>query len=109
MDPNASTSVANEAAAWDALRGILDPEFGLNLVDLGLIYSVTCDDGAISVVMTLTTPTCPAGSWIEEGVRQALAALPGARRVEVAVVFEPPWTAEMLSSSARDQLGLARE
>ena len=95
----------SEEEVWHALAGILDPEFGLNIVDLGLIYSVSCIRSEIAVVMTLTTPSCPAGSWIYEGVKTALLDLPGATQVNVNLVFDPPWTAEMLSDNARRQLG----
>ena len=97
------------AAVWDLLRSIPDPEFGVNIVDLGLIYSVDCHGGDIAVVMTLTTPSCPSGGWIHEGIRQALAGLPGAKNVEVSLVFEPPWTPAMLSDAARAQLGAKGE
>ncbi len=92
-------------AIWQALAAIPDPEFGINIVDLGLIYSVECTDGVARVVMTLTTPTCPSGSGIYEGVRRALADLPGIRQAEVEVVFDPPWNPEMLSEHAREELG----
>jgi len=95
-----------EEAVWQALAQIPDPEFGLNIVDLGLIYSVACAEGTVKVVMTLTTPTCPAGSWIHEGVKRVLADLPNAASTEVQLVFEPPWTTEMLSEAARRELGL---
>lgn len=95
----------SEGEVWQALAGILDPEFGVNIVDLGLIYSVSSIRSEIAVVMTLTTPSCPAGSWIYEGVKTALWGLPGATQVNVSLVFEPPWTAEMLSDNARRQLG----
>jgi metal-sulfur cluster biosynthetic enzyme len=90
---------------WEQLRTIPDPEFGVSIVDLGLIYSVACENGSVRVVMTLTTPTCPSGAWIHEGVQAALHRLPGVGHVEVAVVFDPPWTPDMLSETARQQLG----
>lgn len=92
-------------AVWDALRTIPDPEFGVNIVDLGLIYSVECHEGDIAVTMTLTTPSCPSGGWIYEGAKQAVAALPGAKKVEVTMVFDPAWSPEMLSEEANRQLG----
>lgn len=95
----------DSAAVWEILRSIPDPEFGVNIVDLGLIYSVECKDGDIAVTMTLTTPSCPSGGWIYEGTKQALASLPGARKIEVAMVFDPPWSPEMLSEAANRQLG----
>ena len=95
-------------AIWDALEAIADPEFGVNLVDLGLIYSVDCEDGDVHIVMTLTTPTCPSGAWMHVGVKAAIERLPGARNVRVDLVFEPPWSPEMLSQTARRQLGWER-
>jgi metal-sulfur cluster biosynthetic enzyme len=92
-------------AVWQALASIPDPEFGINIVDLGLIYSVECAGGEVHVIMTLTTPTCPSGGWIHEGVRTALSQLPGATSVNVELVFEPRWNTEMLSAEARRQLG----
>lgn len=92
-------------AVWNALRSIPDPEFGVNIVDLGLIYDVACQDGDIAVTMTLTTPTCPSGGWIYEGVKEAVARIPGAKNVGVTMVFDPAWTPEMLSEAAKAQLG----
>jgi metal-sulfur cluster biosynthetic enzyme len=96
-------------AVWQALASIPDPEFGINIVDLGLIYSVMCADGNASVVMTLTTPTCPSGAWIHEGAEAALKLLPGLKTVRVDLVFEPPWNTTMLSETARLQLGWNRD
>jgi len=93
------------AAVWEILRSIPDPEFGINIVDLGLIYSVECTDGEVAVAMTLTTPNCPSGGWIYEGAKEALLRLPGAKNVSVAMVFDPPWTPAMLSESALRELG----
>ena len=90
---------------WDMLRSIPDPEFGINIVDLGLIYSVDCNEGDIAVTMTLTTPSCPSGDWIFEGAKAALERVPGARKVDVRMVFDPQWTPEMLSEEAQRQLG----
>ena len=90
---------------WQALASIPDPEFGISIVDLGLIYSVECARENVHVVMTLTTPTCPSGGWIHEGTRAALQQLPGVRDVRVDLVFEPAWNTAMLSPAAREQLG----
>jgi len=93
------------AHIWATLRSIPDPEFGLNIVDMGLIYGVENQDGDIAVTMTLTTPNCPSGEWIYEGVKTALRQLPEAKNVEVAMVFDPPWSPEMLSEAGKQQLG----
>ena len=98
-------TIPDSSAVWEVLRSIPDPEFGVSIVDLGLIYSVECSDGDIAVTMTLTTPNCPSGGWIYEGTKEALARLPGAKTVAVAMVFDPPWTPEMLSEVAQRQLG----
>ena len=90
---------------WQALASIPDPEFGISIVDLGLIYSVECTNGDVRVVMTLTTPTCPSGGWIHEGTSAALRQLPGVKNVSVELVFEPPWNTARLSPAAREQLG----
>jgi metal-sulfur cluster biosynthetic enzyme len=102
-------SVLATDAVWQALATVLDPEFGINIVDLGFIYSVENDAGNVKVVMTLTTPSCPSGSWIHEGVQAALRELPGMRSAQVELVFEPPWNAAMLSAEARRQLGWTNE
>ncbi len=91
---------------WDALKTIPDPEFGLNIVDMGLIYSVENHDGNIAVTMTLTTENCPSGEWIYEGVKTALNQLPEAKNVEVTMTFDPHWTPEMLSEDGKRQLGM---
>lgn len=100
-----TTEMLDSKTVWQALAAIPDPEFGVNLVDLGLIYSVECNDGDVAVVMTLTTQTCPSGAWMYEGVKAAVERLPGAKNVKVDLVFDPAWTPEMLSDSARQQLG----
>jgi metal-sulfur cluster biosynthetic enzyme len=99
------TTITDSTAVWDALRSIPDPEFGINIVDLGLIYSVECNEGDIDVTMTLTTQSCPSGDWIYEGTKVALASLPGVKNVNVAMVFDPAWTPEMLSEAAQRELG----
>jgi metal-sulfur cluster biosynthetic enzyme len=99
------TAMFDEAMVWNTLADILDPEFGLGIVDLGLIYSVGCRDGVVQVSMTLTTPACPASGYMVKGVQAALSALPGVREAQVDLVWEPPWTAERLSPTAREQLG----
>ena len=94
---------------WSVLTTILDPEFGLNIVDLGLIYDVTLTGADVRVMMTLTSPGCPAGEMIHGGVRHALEGLPGVGGVRVALVWEPAWTPEMLTAAAREYLGWAEQ
>lgn len=91
----------------DALYDVLDPETGLNLVDMGLIYDVSFqpEDGEVKVVMTLTTPACPAGGVMHEGVQRRLMAIPGVRHVEVELSFEPRWSVDRISEEGKRQLG----
>ena len=105
----AAANGPDSAAVWRTLGGILDPEFAVSIVDLGLIYSVECQGGNVHVVMTLTTPTCPAGAWIHEGVRAAIGRLDGARAVRVDLVYDPAWNAAMISAEGRRQLGWPAE
>lgn len=97
----------SEESAWEALKTIPDPEFGLNIVDMGLIYSVETNETGIHVIMTLTTPNCPSGDWIYEGVKTALRQLPESGDVVVDMVFEPAWTPEKLSEEGKRQLGFS--
>ncbi|MBX5465688.1 MAG: metal-sulfur cluster assembly factor [Clostridia bacterium] len=95
------------AALWEALRDVFDPELGYNVVDLGLVYGLEAGEGRVRVVMTMTTPGCPAGDMIEDGVRQRLLQVPGVEQVEVRVVWSPPWTPEMMSDDAKRYFGIA--
>lgn len=99
-----STLITPEVV-WQTLGTILDPEFGLSIVDLGLIYAVELEGTDVHVAMTLTSPGCPAGEMIYEGTRAALAALPGVGNVQVEMVWEPPWTPARLTPAGRDIIG----
>jgi metal-sulfur cluster biosynthetic enzyme len=80
----------------DALRVILDPELGMSVVDLGLIYDVTIDRGRVHVTMTLTAPGCPLHDSMAEWVRQAVGRVPGVEDVRVSIVFDPAWTPDRI-------------
>ncbi len=101
-----TTPPIDEPAVLAALRTLQDPEFGIDLVELGLIYEVKCSHGHVHVIMTLTTEACPAGSWIYEGVKSLLGGLPGVTDVQVDLVFEPRWSPALLGPDGRRQLGL---
>jgi metal-sulfur cluster biosynthetic enzyme len=92
----------------NALYDVLDPETGLNLVDLGLIYDVafSAESGKALVTMTFTTPACPAGDVMTEGVQRRLLQEPGVEDVDVDVTFSPAWTPERITPEGRAQLGL---
>ena len=79
-----------------ALREVFDPELGMSVVDLGLIYDVQIDGGRVRITMTLTTQGCPLHDSMTEWVRQAVGRIPGVDQVEVAITFEPVWTPERI-------------
>ena len=87
-----AVTAPTEAMVTDALRAVLDPELGLSIVDLGLVYGIAVDAGAVRVIMTLTTRGCPLHDVMLEGARAAVARLSGVTRVDVALTFDPPWT-----------------
>jgi metal-sulfur cluster biosynthetic enzyme len=91
-----------------ALHGVYDPELGLDIIELGLVYDVREEDGRIVIEMTLTTPGCPVSESLPDdaGLAAAAALGPGgAARVEVHVVWDPPWTPERMSQTAASVLG----
>ncbi|MBL8957986.1 MAG: metal-sulfur cluster assembly factor [Myxococcaceae bacterium] len=88
-----------------ALEQVIDPEIGLDVVALGLVYRAERDASYARVVMTMTSPACPLHETIVEDARAALAAVPGIERVDVALVFEPPWAPERMSLEAKQRLG----
>lgn len=92
-------------AIEERLATVIDPEVGIGIVDLGLVYETTIDDAAITVTMTVTTPACPLGPYLEDAVEQVLADLAGPRLVLVDLVFDPPWDPSMISPAGREQLG----
>ena len=89
----------------DALRHVIDPEIGINGVDLGLVYEAEARDGYVLVVMTMTTPACPLGeSIVEEARASILRHVRGVKSVTVDLVSEPRWQPSMMSSAARARL-----
>ena len=93
-------------AIVDALRGVVDPELNVNIVDLGLVYTVQSRDDEVDVEMTLTTPNCPAAAEMPQMVENAVASVPGVGQVNVNIVWEPAWTPDRMTEAARLQLGL---
>jgi metal-sulfur cluster biosynthetic enzyme len=89
-----------------ALRAVKDPELNLNIIDLGLVYDIEVgEEGDIQVKMTLTSPGCPAGAEILQGVKEVAGDLEGARSVDVELVWEPYWTPERMDPRVRAFLG----
>lgn len=90
-----------------ALREVIDPELGYNIVDLGLVYAVAVDgSGRVRVTMTTTTPGCPATSYLRQGASDRVSNVPGVKFVKVDLTYEPPWTSEMMSSEAKVYFGI---
>lgn len=96
------------AQLLDRLHEVIDPELGVNIVDLGLIYGIELTDGLASVRMTMTTPACPIGPYLSDQVRWSLLELEGIFDVAVEITHEPPWSPERMSDAARMQLGWPR-
>ncbi len=96
----------DEDALLDALRSVEDPEAGMNIVELGLVYGVEASGAGAKVRMTMTSPTCPLGDYLTDAVRDALRArFPELEQVDVELVWDPPWTPERMSEGARSFFG----
>ena len=95
-----------ETDVRDALREVIDPELGINIVDLGLVYGIDVASESVRITMTMTTPACPLREYIQDLVESTVTSrLSDARRVTVDIVSEPPWTEDMMSDAARQHLG----
>jgi metal-sulfur cluster biosynthetic enzyme len=88
-----------------ALRNVVDPELGINIVDLGLVYGVDLQGNAVHITYTLTTMGCPIGPMIEAEMKQFLSGVEGIDTVDAEMVLRPPWTPEMMSDEAKAALG----
>jgi metal-sulfur cluster biosynthetic enzyme len=90
----------------EALRDVIDPELGLDFVELGLIYDVAVEeDGTVKVTYTLTSPGCPIGPQVSEQIQEFVGELDGVRDVEPTMTFSPPWTPDRMSEDAKFALG----
>jgi metal-sulfur cluster biosynthetic enzyme len=89
----------------DALRDVIDPELGLDFVELGLVYEVEIDEGTVTVIFTLTSPGCPIGPQVSEQMVEFVGELDGVLEVVPRMVFTPPWTPEKMSEDAKFALG----
>ncbi|MBI5388656.1 MAG: metal-sulfur cluster assembly factor [Verrucomicrobia bacterium] len=96
----------DENLVREALRTVDDPELGCNVIDLGLIYDIQIDGGLVGVKMTLTTAGCPMHESMIQGVKLALLKLEPVQDVEVELVWDPPWTADMMTPEGKAMLGI---
>jgi metal-sulfur cluster biosynthetic enzyme len=96
----------NEEDVYEALEEVIDPELGLDFVSLGLVYDVNIEAGSeVYVTFTLTTPACPIGPQVSEQMREFVGDLPGVTAVHPKMVFDPPWSPEMMTEDAKFALG----
>lgn len=98
--------MVTEEDVYEALEEVIDPELGLDFVSLGLVYDVDVDDPAnVNITFTLTTPACPIGPQVSEQMREFVGDLEGVGEVHPKMVFDPPWSPEMMSEDAKFALG----
>jgi metal-sulfur cluster biosynthetic enzyme len=102
----ADGEAVSEDQVLEALKHVVDPELGINIVDLGLVYEVDIsDEGFVHVEYTLTTMGCPIGPLIEQQMQSLMANVPGVKGFEAEMVLRPPWSPEMMSEEAKAALG----
>jgi metal-sulfur cluster biosynthetic enzyme len=105
---NAIAMETTRSLIYDALHDVYDPELGVNVIDLGLVYDVKVnEEGYVTVTMTLTTRGCPMHESLSEGVGMALAAIPGITGGEIRLLWEPPWDPSRMTEEGRRLLGFA--
>jgi metal-sulfur cluster biosynthetic enzyme len=90
---------------FEALRVVEDPELGMDVVDLGLVYEVTVEGPAVSVLYSLTSMGCPAGAQIEQDIRDAVGSMEGVEKVTTELTYTPPWSPDRMSDDAKFVLG----
>ena len=98
--------MVSEETVLENLKQIIDPEVGINIVDMGLIYGVDIKDETVGITMTLTSPACPAGGQLVNGTQHVTQQLEGVDEVNIDVVWTPPWSPEMMTDDAKDELGI---
>jgi len=101
-----SSSTVNEQMVLDAMRQVIDPEIGCNVVDLGLVYGIAIAGAKVTVQMTLTTPGCPMSESIAQGAQWALLGIDGVEDAEVELVWDPPWHPSMMTETGRVATGM---
>ena len=102
----AETATLTQDTVLEALKDVYDPEIPVNVVDLGLVYDCDVEDGDVSVKMTLTFAGCGMGPYIAQQAEWRIAEMEGVEDVEVEMVYEPPWSPDLISEDGKAQLGL---
>ena len=102
----AETSTLKRDDVMEALKDVFDPEIPVNVVDLGLVYDCKVEDGDVSVKMTLTFPGCGMGPYIAQQAEWRIAEIDGVEDVNVELVYDPPWTPDMITEDGKKMLGL---
>ncbi|MCK4232252.1 metal-sulfur cluster assembly factor [candidate division WOR-3 bacterium] len=97
--------MVTKAQVREALKKVIDPEIGINIVDLGLIYDVQVENDVPHVSMTLTVPGCPLANMLTRQAEQAVRAVEGVRDVKLELTWDPPWNPKMMSEDAKRKLG----
>lgn len=95
----------NRATVADLLYQVIDPEIGVNIVDLGLVFGIEVTATQVLITMTLTTPGCPLAGYIEDCIHRALWGLPTVEDIKVQIVWDPAWGPELMSEQAKIELG----
>ena len=104
-DPDTMTRMVDEEEVTEALSNVIDPELGLDFVELGLVYGVEIDGGTVTVTFTLTTPACPIGPQVSEQMQEFVGEIEGVQDVVTNMVFAPPWSPDKMSEDAKFALG----
>lgn len=105
MSDEASEPTALHSRVLEALHEVIDPELGLDVVELGLVYGVDIEEGRVQVRLTMTTPACPLGEQIVLDAHERVAACEGVVEARVDLVWDPPWSPSRMSPSAKEALG----
>jgi metal-sulfur cluster biosynthetic enzyme len=98
-----AVATGTEAEIWKALRLVIDPEIGLDIVTLGLVYGVEFAEGSARIIFTLTTPGCPMEAIITQGIRDAVAFVPAVTALDLSLVWDPSWHSGMIAGDAWTQ------
>jgi metal-sulfur cluster biosynthetic enzyme len=99
------TPQVDPEAVTEALSNVIDPELGLDFVELGLVYGVEIDAGTVAITFTLTTPACPIGPQVAEQMEEFVGEVEGVEEVIPNMVFSPPWSPDRMSEDAKFALG----